>query len=62
MSENLSLPPENAAILPRSAWNSQLTYLKLKMKAKQALDKAEQELSRVRQSSKIDADRKNPQF
>ena len=27
-------------LLPRSAWNSQVTYLKVLLKAKQALDKS----------------------
>lgn len=30
---------ESFPLLPRSAWNSQLTYLKVLLKAKQALDK-----------------------
>jgi hypothetical protein len=34
-SENLDKIP----LLPRSAWNSQLTYLKMLLKAKQVLDK-----------------------
>jgi hypothetical protein len=32
---------ESSLLLPRSAWNSQLTYLKVLLKAKQALDKSE---------------------
>lgn len=28
-------------LLPRSAWNSQLSYLKILLKAKQTLDKSE---------------------
>nr|MCM0590708.1 hypothetical protein [Gloeotrichia echinulata DEX184] len=32
---------ENIAVLPRSAWKSQLTYLKVLLKAKQSLDKSE---------------------
>ncbi len=31
---------ESSPLLPRSAWNSQLTYLKVLLKAKQALDKS----------------------
>ncbi len=31
---------EKIPLLPRSAWNSQLTYLKLLLKAKQVLDKS----------------------
>ncbi|MEC4813246.1 MAG: hypothetical protein SAK29_08260 [Scytonema sp. PMC 1069.18] len=30
---------ETSPLLPRSAWNNQLTYLKLLLKAKQTLDK-----------------------
>ncbi len=30
---------EKIPLLPRSAWNSQLTYLKVLLKAKQVLDK-----------------------
>lgn len=30
---------EKIPLLPRSAWNSQVTYLKVLLKAKQALDK-----------------------
>ncbi|MFH7028988.1 MAG: hypothetical protein ACHBN1_27245 [Heteroscytonema crispum UTEX LB 1556] len=32
---------EKIPVLPRSAWNSQLGYLKAVLKAKQALDKRE---------------------
>lgn len=32
---------ESLPLLPRSAWHSQLTYLKVLLKAKQALDKSE---------------------
>jgi hypothetical protein len=31
---------EKIPLLPRSAWNSQLTYLKVLLKAKQVLDKS----------------------
>ncbi|MBN3909468.1 MAG: hypothetical protein HWQ35_23865 [Nostoc sp. NMS1] len=31
---------EKISLLPRSAWNSQLTYLKVLLKAKQVLDKS----------------------
>ncbi|MBN4000527.1 hypothetical protein [Nostoc sp. LPT] len=31
---------EKIPLLPRSAWNSQLSYLKVLLKAKQALDKS----------------------
>ncbi|QFS51376.1 hypothetical protein [Nostoc sphaeroides] len=30
---------EEISLLPRSAWNSQITYLKVLLKAKQVLDK-----------------------
>ena len=32
---------ESLPLLPRSAWQSQLTFLKVLLKAKQALDKSE---------------------
>lgn len=32
---------QNIALLPRSAWQSQVTYLKVLLKAKQSLDKSE---------------------
>lgn len=32
-----------APLLPRSAWNSQISYLKVLFRAKQALDKIEKE-------------------
>ncbi|WP_414575062.1 hypothetical protein [Anabaena sp. CCY 9402-a] len=35
--------PQVEPILPRSAWNSQLAYLKVMFKAKKALDRIEQE-------------------
>lgn len=35
---------ENPPLLPRSAWNSQLTYLKVLYKTKQALDKRQKKL------------------
>ncbi|MBW4641952.1 MAG: hypothetical protein KME23_02850 [Goleter apudmare HA4340-LM2] len=34
---------ESEILLPRSAWNSQLAYLRLVFKAKKALDRIEQE-------------------
>ncbi len=37
---SLSEELEKIPLLPRSAWNSQLTYLKLLLKAKQVLDKS----------------------
>jgi hypothetical protein len=52
-SENTTIPEKKADIesspsealekiplLPRSAWNSQITYLKVLLKAKQVLDKS----------------------
>ncbi|MCW5315418.1 hypothetical protein GTQ43_16870 [Nostoc sp. KVJ3] len=33
---------EEISLLPRSAWNSQLTYLKVLLKVKQVLDKSSQ--------------------
>lgn len=36
------LPNQDEPILPRSAWNSQLNYLKLMFRAKKALDRIEQ--------------------
>jgi hypothetical protein len=47
MAENSKLPQpqgktaqvDDLNLLPRSAWHSQLTYLKVLLKAKQALDK-----------------------
>uniref|UniRef100_A0A2P0ZGB9 Uncharacterized protein n=1 Tax=[Tolypothrix] sp. PCC 7415 TaxID=373957 RepID=A0A2P0ZGB9_9CYAN len=35
---------ENLPLLPRSAWNSQLTYLKVLYKTKQALDKRQKKV------------------
>ncbi|MDK2410091.1 hypothetical protein QHH11_18070 [Aphanizomenon sp. PH219] len=40
---------ESARLLPRSAWNSQVTYLRLLFRAKKALDRIEKEagISRI---------------
>jgi hypothetical protein len=35
---------ENSPLLPRSAWSSQLTYLKVLYKSKQALDKRQKKV------------------
>lgn len=37
--------PENTPLLPRSAWVSQVSYLKALFKAKKALDLVEQEFN-----------------
>lgn len=37
-SDNLQDNSENIPLLPRSAWKSQITYLKVLLKAKQVLD------------------------
>lgn len=39
-SDNLQDNSENIPLLPRSAWKSQITYLKVLLKAKQVLDSA----------------------
>jgi hypothetical protein len=47
MAENSKIPErqgeatkvDDSILLPRSAWHSQLTYLKVLLQAKQALDK-----------------------
>ncbi|NJM56839.1 MAG: hypothetical protein HC857_04490 [Synechococcales cyanobacterium RU_4_20] len=39
---SLNPTPEPLPLLPRSAWNSEVTRLKLLFKAKQALDREEQ--------------------
>jgi hypothetical protein len=39
-----SLPP----LLPRSAWNSQMAFLKVVFRAKKALDKIEKETSTLK--------------
>lgn len=41
--ENTTLTDSQAPLLPRSAWNSQLTYLRLIFRAKKALDRIEKE-------------------
>ena len=42
-----SLPP----LLPRSAWNSQLAYLRVVFRAKKALDRIEKEAGELRNAS-----------
>jgi hypothetical protein len=39
----LAEPPAVPSLLPRSAWHSQVAYLKTVLKAKQRLDQREQE-------------------
>ncbi|BAZ49529.1 hypothetical protein NIES4103_21410 [Nostoc sp. NIES-4103] len=41
--ENTTFTDSQAPLLPRSAWNSQLTYLRLIFRAKKALDRIEKE-------------------
>lgn len=38
-SKSLEDGPEKVSLLPRSAWKSQVTYLKVLLKAKQSLNK-----------------------
>lgn len=49
--ENTTFTESQAPLLPRSAWNSQLTYLQLIFRAKKALDRIEQEAGVVRSES-----------
>ncbi|MBW4615625.1 MAG: hypothetical protein KME21_20580 [Desmonostoc vinosum HA7617-LM4] len=42
-SENITTSESQATLLPRSSWNSQLTYLKVVFRAKRALDRIEKE-------------------
>ena len=48
MTENLNSFNDNSQIpiLPRSAWSSELAFLKAMLKAKQALDKKEKALGK----------------
>jgi hypothetical protein len=48
MTENLNSFNDNSPItlLPRSAWSSELAFLKAMLKAKQALDKKEKALGK----------------
>lgn len=41
--QNTTFTDSQEPLLPRSAWNSQLAYLRLIFKAKKALDRIEQE-------------------
>lgn len=43
----------DAPILPRSAWNSQLAWLKATMKAKQVLDREEKAFFQNRESIQL---------
>ncbi|WYL93879.1 MAG: hypothetical protein HEQ35_08345 [Gloeotrichia echinulata IR180] len=49
--ENTSFADSQEPLLPRSAWDSQLAYLRLIFKAKKALDRIEQEAGVVRSES-----------
>ncbi len=49
--ENTNFTDSQAPLLPRSAWNSQLTYLRLIFRAKKALDRIEQEAGVVSSES-----------
>ncbi|MFK0731214.1 MAG: hypothetical protein ACFKPT_22910 [Gloeotrichia echinulata GP01] len=46
--ENTTFTESQEPLLPRSAWDSQLAYLRLIFKAKKALDRIEQEAGVVR--------------
>ncbi|MBN3962305.1 hypothetical protein [Nostoc sp. NMS8] len=41
--ENTTIPDSQATLLPRSAWSSQLAYLRIIFRAKKALDRIEKE-------------------
>jgi len=47
-SENPTIPDSQASLLPRSAWNSQLAYLRIIFRAKKALDRIEKEAGVLR--------------
>ncbi|MEH1909621.1 hypothetical protein [Nostoc sp.] len=47
-SENTTVPDSQATLLPRSAWNSQLAYLRIIFRAKKALDRIEKEAGVLR--------------
>ena len=49
--ENTTFTESQEPLLPRSAWDSQLAYLRLIFKAKTALDRIEQEAGVVRSES-----------
>lgn len=49
--ENTTFTESQETLLPRSAWNSQLTYLRLIFRAKKALDRIEQEAGVVSSES-----------
>jgi hypothetical protein len=42
-SQDSEISPQVEPILPRSAWNSQIAYLKVMFKAKKALERIEKE-------------------
>ncbi len=44
-SDNTTVPDSQETLLPRSPWNSQLTYLRIIFRAKKALDRIEKEAS-----------------
>lgn len=46
--ENTTFTDSQEPLLPRSAWNSQLAYLRLIFRAKKALDRIEKEAGVVR--------------
>ncbi|MEH1901141.1 hypothetical protein [Nostoc sp.] len=47
-SENMTVPDSEATLLPRSPWNSQLTYLRVIFRVKKALDRIEKEAGILR--------------
>ncbi|MEH1959342.1 MAG: hypothetical protein V7L05_05520 [Nostoc sp.] len=47
-SENTTIPDSQTILLPRSAWNSQLAYLRIIFRAKKALDRIEKEAGVLR--------------
>jgi len=49
--ENTTFTESQETLLPRSAWNSQLAYLRLIFRAKKALDRIEQEAGVVSSES-----------
>lgn len=49
--ENTTFTDSQEPLLPRSAWNSQLAYLRAIFRAKKALDRIEQEAGVVRSES-----------
>ena len=43
MTDKSEITKSTTPLLPRSAWNSQLSYLKILLKTKQTLDKSEKQ-------------------